>query len=258
MICYKEKLKYVLHYVRETFKDYSVQYEIFDFFGLLSLIFRNVEESYSHLLYSYKHHVCFKKVEAYLTGRVIHKYHDVEYKYNHGQGFFMFSPKMSIETCPAVMFRNIENTIHPYENRLINIRENMELMGMPHDFDLAVDDIHAGKITRSEELHHTLHPCFYCEMVVGFRHTLHLYSQSRQHPCAMLWSQHTHTIATVVAMEIGSIEQMIAQMSHKQMLRIVAMERFSQEFVATNLTQQCLCHAHFHKGNHLPARRNYE
>ena len=26
------------------------------------------------------------------------------------------------------------------------MRENMELMGMPHDFDLAVDDIHAGKI----------------------------------------------------------------------------------------------------------------
>ena len=74
------------------------------------------------------------------------KINDVEYKYNHGLGFFMFTPKMSIDTCPAVMFRNIENTIHPYENRLINIRENMELMGMPHDFDLAVDDIHAGKI----------------------------------------------------------------------------------------------------------------
>lgn len=74
------------------------------------------------------------------------KINDVEYKYNHGLGFFMFTPKMSIDTCPAVMFRNIENTIHPYENRLINIRENMELMGMPHDFNLAVDDIHAGRI----------------------------------------------------------------------------------------------------------------
>lgn len=74
------------------------------------------------------------------------KINDVEYKYKHQKGFFMFTPKMSIDTCPAVMFRNIENTIHPYENRLINIRENMELMGMPHDFNLAVDDIHAGKI----------------------------------------------------------------------------------------------------------------
>ena len=44
------------------------------------------------------------------------------------------------------MFRNIENTIHPYENRLINIRENMELMGMPHAFELAVDDIYAGRV----------------------------------------------------------------------------------------------------------------
>lgn len=75
------------------------------------------------------------------------KINDVEYKYKHGLGFFMFTPKMSIDTCPAVMFRNIENTIHPYENRLINLRENMELMGMPHDFELAVDDIHAGKIS---------------------------------------------------------------------------------------------------------------
>lgn len=74
------------------------------------------------------------------------KINDVEYKYNHGLGFFMFTPKMSIDTCPAVMFRNIENTIHPYENRLINIRENMELMGMPHDFELAVDDIYAGRV----------------------------------------------------------------------------------------------------------------
>lgn len=75
------------------------------------------------------------------------KINDVEYKYNHGMGFFMFTPKMSIDTCPAVMFRNIENTIHPYENRLINIRENMELMGMPHDFELGVDEKYAGRIT---------------------------------------------------------------------------------------------------------------
>ena len=75
------------------------------------------------------------------------KINDVEYKYNHGLGFFMFTPKMSIDTCPAVMFRNIENTIHPYENRLINIRENMELMGMPHDFELGVDEKYAGRIT---------------------------------------------------------------------------------------------------------------
>ena len=53
---------------------------------------------------------------------------------------------MSFDTCPAVMFRNIENTIHPYENRLITIRENMELMGFPHDFNLAMDDKYVGRI----------------------------------------------------------------------------------------------------------------
>lgn len=46
MICCKEKLKYVLHYVRKTFKDYSVQYKIFDFFGLLSLILRKCVKIY--------------------------------------------------------------------------------------------------------------------------------------------------------------------------------------------------------------------
>ena len=58
----------------------------------------------------------------------------------------MFSPKMSIDSCPAVMFRNIENIIHPYENRLITLRENMELMGMPHDFEMGTDYKHAGRV----------------------------------------------------------------------------------------------------------------
>lgn len=76
----------------------------------------------------------------------IRKINDVEFKYNHNQGFFAFSPKMSLDTCPAVMFRNIENTIHPYENRLINLRENFELMGMPHDFRFGVDDEFAFRV----------------------------------------------------------------------------------------------------------------
>lgn len=76
----------------------------------------------------------------------IRKITDVEYKYKHNLGFFAFSPKMSFDSCPAVMFRNIENIIHPYENRLITLRENIELMGMPHDFELGTDHKYMGRI----------------------------------------------------------------------------------------------------------------
>lgn len=79
MICCKEKFKYLLYYVKETtLKNYSNAYKVCGFFGVLSLFLKNITDSYSHLLYSYKHHVCFKKVEAYLQGKVIHKYHDVD------------------------------------------------------------------------------------------------------------------------------------------------------------------------------------
>lgn len=78
MICSKEKIKYILYYVKETFHDYTTTYKLLGFLCTLSLFVKNVVDSYSHLLYSYKHHVCFKKVEAYLRGKVIHKYHDVD------------------------------------------------------------------------------------------------------------------------------------------------------------------------------------
>ena len=78
MICCKEKLKYILYYVKETLKDYSVEYKKLGFIGFVSLVLKNIVDSYSHIVYSYKHHVCFKKVESYLRGNVVHKYHDVD------------------------------------------------------------------------------------------------------------------------------------------------------------------------------------
>ena len=45
-----------------------------------------------------------------------------------------------------------------------------------------------------------------------------------------------HSKTAVVGMEIGRIEHMVAQMSHKQALGEIAMERFCQELVASGLT----------------------
>ena len=36
---------------------------------------------------------------------------------------------------PAIQFRSITTTIHPSGERMCNVREYLELMGMPHDFD---------------------------------------------------------------------------------------------------------------------------
>ena len=39
------------------------------------------------------------------------------------------------EHFPAIQFRSITTTIHPSGERICNVREYLELMGMPHDFE---------------------------------------------------------------------------------------------------------------------------
>lgn len=43
------------------------------------------------------------------------------------------------EKTNAVQFRSMQSMLHPTEDRLFNIRENLHLMGMPHDFELYGD-----------------------------------------------------------------------------------------------------------------------
>lgn len=43
------------------------------------------------------------------------------------------------EKTNAVQFKSINSMLHPTEDRLFNIRENLHLMGMPHDFELHGD-----------------------------------------------------------------------------------------------------------------------
>lgn len=50
------------------------------------------------------------------------------------------------EHFPAIQFRSITTTIHPSGERICNIREYLELMGMPHDFEWFGNDGNWPKI----------------------------------------------------------------------------------------------------------------
>ena len=50
------------------------------------------------------------------------------------------------EHFPAIQFRSITTTIHPSGERMCNVREYLELMGMPHDFDWFGDKGNLPKI----------------------------------------------------------------------------------------------------------------
>lgn len=41
-------------------------------------IFKNIKESFNHLLYTWKHYLAFLKVEKQLTGKYKYKFHDVD------------------------------------------------------------------------------------------------------------------------------------------------------------------------------------
>jgi site-specific DNA-cytosine methylase len=58
-----------------------------------------------------------------------------------GKGVYHSLPKLLKEDgiCPAVMFKMVQSCIHYDEDRLLNIRELLHLMGMPHDFELQGD-----------------------------------------------------------------------------------------------------------------------
>lgn len=47
---------------------------------------------------------------------------------------------------PAVMFRTIPTTLHPNKSRFCTVREMLELMGMPRDFEWFGDKCNLGKI----------------------------------------------------------------------------------------------------------------
>ena len=61
------------------------------------------------------------------------------FKHEQGLNYWANTLIMQKEKTNAVQVRSMQCMIHPTEDRLFNIRENLHLMGMPHDFELHGD-----------------------------------------------------------------------------------------------------------------------
>ena len=102
-----------------------------------------------------------------------------------------------------------------YVNRLPRHRINHSPDALAITADPAIST-RDGEVTSCEILHSALHPRLNGELVVGFRHDVHLDDKPRQYPCAVHRPEHVHAISAVVAVEVGSIEHVVAQMSHEE------------------------------------------
>ena len=59
-----------------------------------------------------------------------------KYKTSQGLGYWDASPHFFNESFSALIGRNMFNGVHPTENRYLNIREMLHLMGLPLDFGI--------------------------------------------------------------------------------------------------------------------------
>ena len=60
-----------------------------------------------------------------------------QYKTSQGLGYWDASPHFFHDSFSALIGRNMFNGVHPIENRYLNVREMMHLMGLPLDFKIA-------------------------------------------------------------------------------------------------------------------------
>ena len=91
-------------------------------------------------------------------------------------------------------------------------------------------------VATREELHNILHPGVNRNAVVGYRHLIEFHDKARKHPCLMHRIEIVHAVTTLVAMEVGCIQQVIAKMTKEYMIGKIAVERFHKEVVASYLT----------------------
>ena len=68
------------------------------------------------------------------------KLEHIQSKLAQGLGFWDSSPFFVNEYVNAIIGKNMHSIVHPTENRFLNIRECIWLMGLPHDFDLSEDN----------------------------------------------------------------------------------------------------------------------
>ena len=59
-----------------------------------------------------------------------------EYKTSQGLGYWDASPHFFHDSFSALIGRNMFNGVHPIENRYLNVREMLHLMGLPLDFGI--------------------------------------------------------------------------------------------------------------------------
>ena len=59
-----------------------------------------------------------------------------QYKTSQGLGYWDASPHFFHDSFSALIGRNMFNGVHPIENRYLNVREMMHLMGLPLDFKI--------------------------------------------------------------------------------------------------------------------------
>ena len=53
-----------------------------------------------------------------------------------GLGYWDDSPRFFDKSFGTLMTKTIDHAVHPEEDRFLNVREMMHLMGMPHDFEI--------------------------------------------------------------------------------------------------------------------------
>ena len=63
-------------------------------------------------------------------------FHDCRNKRSKGLGIWDDSPRFFDDAFGSVMSKTMFTGIHPDEDRYLNVREMMHLMGLPHDFEI--------------------------------------------------------------------------------------------------------------------------
>ena len=53
-----------------------------------------------------------------------------------GKGYWDDSPRFFDESFGTLMSKTMTTAVHPDQDRFLNVREMMHLMGMPHDFEI--------------------------------------------------------------------------------------------------------------------------
>jgi site-specific DNA-cytosine methylase len=110
--------------------------------------FKNSEKKYGRTMRTMFHYLKwdnkFEDFKQYFKEKKLDKFYRLvehaEKKVNDGKNIWDSTPKMQLyvqDYINAIQGRIFHYTVHPNENRYLNIREYMHLMGLPSDFELA-------------------------------------------------------------------------------------------------------------------------